>query len=432
MRLIILIIFILPLGLFGQIESDSISNKSSGKIVNEEEKKEQYAGLGKAASAIYNSDKRYSISGFGEANFINYVDGNNPSLGDLELYYTQLYRFSTFFGFKITDKVIFNGEFLIEHLRDGNENVTHVIPEAYVDARFNKHFGLRVGFVPLVIGYINSNDEPVLFHSVNRPEVERVIIPTSWIEVGATAYGQIIPGIDYFLGIFSTPDAAEFIAPTYIRGGAEPRFEVPKSWGINYQLLYSGTEGLQTGFSGFFGNTGQNHQFINDNGDAETVNSFLNLTSAFVRYDFSNVRLIAMGTYSSMSNTDQIYKLTEEHNQAQVIGEQVYGYYGELGIDILHYFNINRSKHGKFWNQNEMKLPIFMRYERLNTHHKVSESLINNDYLYNDLEIIALGFNFKPNEDFVIKFNYQFRENKGVKNVLPESNLLEFGIGFNF
>lgn len=182
MRYILILIFILPLSLLAQ--EDSLVTKESSI------KTEQYAGLGKAASAIYNSDKRYSISGFGEASYVNYSEGNNSNLGDLELYYTSLYRFSTFFGYRITDKVIFNGEIFVEHLRYDNENVTNFIPEAYIDARFNKNFGIRVGYVPLVIGYINSNDEPVLFHSVNRPEVERVIIPTTWVEVGATTYDR--------------------------------------------------------------------------------------------------------------------------------------------------------------------------------------------------------------------------------------------------
>lgn len=243
---------------------------------------------------------------------------------------------------------------------------------------------------------------------------------------------QIVPGLDYFLGIFSTPNAEEFISPTYIRGGAEPRFEIPKSWGINYQLLYSGIEGLQAGVSGFFGDTGQKHKIVNSNGNTETVNSFLKLSSAFVRYDFSNVRLIAMGTYSSLSNTDQVYELTKTHGEPQVIGAETYGYYGELGVDVLHYFDINRSKHGKFWNQKEMELPVFVRYERLNTHHKIDEALKDLNYYTNDLEILAIGLNFKPNEDFVLKFNYQFRENKNLTNLVPESNLIEFGVGFNF
>ncbi|MCK5782698.1 MAG: porin [Flavobacteriales bacterium] len=425
----IAIILVLPFASFAQIDSLSIIKEQNAS----ENNNEQYAGLGKAASAIFNSDKRYSISGFGEANYIYYEDGNDKSLGDLELYYTSLFRFSTFFGFKITDKIIINSEILIEHLRDGDEYETLIIPELYLDARFNKNIGIRVGYIPLTIGYINSNDEPVLFHSVNRPEVERVIIPTSWIGIGATAYGQVLPNLNYFVGIFSTPDASEFISPTFIRGGSEPRFEIPKSLGLNYQLLYSGIEGMQVSISGFFGDTGQGHQIVGTSGNKETVKSFLNLTSAFIRYDFSNVRLIAMGSYSSLSNTEQIYKLTKEHGQAaQVIGEEAYGYYGEIGLDILHYFNINRSKHGKFWNLNEMELPLFVRYERLNTHHSVAQSISNVDYNSSNLEIFTLGLNFKPNEDFVLKFNYQLRENKSDINLKAESNLIEFGFGFNF
>ena len=425
-RIFTLLVFLIPTLLIGQISNDTISKVNTSTNDNQ-----QYAGLGKAASAIFNSDKRYSISGFGEANFINYQMGNNPSLGDLELYYTNLFRFSTFFGFKITDNIIINSEILIEHLRYKDEYITEFVPELYLDVKFNKNIGIRVGYIPLTIGYINSNDEPVLFHSVNRPEVERVIIPTSWVEVGLTSYGQIVPGLDYFLGVFSTPNAEDFVSPTYIRGGADPRFEFPKSWGINYQLLYTKTKGLQTGISGFYGNTGQGHTIPSGNG-VETVKPILSLSSVFARYDFSNVRIIAMATYSTLSNTNQIYKLTNTDNNGQVIGSKVYGYYVEAGVDMLHYFNINRAKHAKFWNLSEMKLPFFVRYERLDTHYRIDDNLQGIDYSDSNLEILALGINFKPNEDLVLKFNYQFRENKNVINSKTESDLIEFGLGFNF
>ena len=415
-----LVFLLFPVYIFGQSDSTTYSNS------------DQYAGLGKAASAIYNSDKRYSISGFGEANFVNYSNGNDISLGDLELYYTQLYRFSTFFGFKITDKLIFNGEFLIEHLRDGSNSETNIIPEAYLDYRHNSHFGVRAGFVPLTIGYINSNDEPILFHSVNRPEVERLIIPTSWIQLGVMTYGNITKGLDYFLGVFSTPDAEEFISPTFIRGGAEPKFETPKSFGINYQLLFSGYKDLQIGVSGFYGDTGQNHKYINSENEQVTVNSILNLAALHLRYDFSNIRIIMVGTYSSLSDTDGIYELNEVDNRGEVIGSSAYGYYAEVGMDILYYFNISKESENRFFDFHEMKLPIFARYERINTHNTIDNSLYHLPYKTSDMEIITMGLNYNPNEDFVVKANYQIRNNKSKIDNGPISNLFEFGIGFNF
>ena len=54
----------------------------------------------------------------------------------------------------------------------------------------------RAGLQPLNIGYINNNEEPLLFSSVNRPEVERLVLPTEWIEAGVTVYGDVFNKIN--------------------------------------------------------------------------------------------------------------------------------------------------------------------------------------------------------------------------------------------
>ena len=54
---------------------------------------------------------------------------------------------------------------------------------------------------PLNIGYINNNEEPLLFLSVNRPETERLIIPSEWIETGITAYGEFFDKLNYFVSV---------------------------------------------------------------------------------------------------------------------------------------------------------------------------------------------------------------------------------------
>ncbi len=69
---------------------------------------EQQPGLAYAASKIYFTDQKYSISGFGEFNVVPIAEGKDASGGDPELYYTGLYRFSTFFGYRIKKNLIFN------------------------------------------------------------------------------------------------------------------------------------------------------------------------------------------------------------------------------------------------------------------------------------------------------------------------------------
>ena len=102
-----------------EVNSTSPPAGRESKVV-EELKYKQHPGLAYAASKIYFSDKRYSISGYGEVNAVKASEDQSAGGGDLELYYTNLYRFSTFLGYKIKPNLIFNFEFLGEFPHDGH------------------------------------------------------------------------------------------------------------------------------------------------------------------------------------------------------------------------------------------------------------------------------------------------------------------------
>lgn len=167
----------------------------------EQLKYKQQPGLALAASKIFFSDKRYSISGFVEFNVVPYQPGVNRDVGDIELYYSGLYRYATFFGYRFSDKLIWNSELQVELVHDRDQEVhTEIVIEAFFDYRFRNYLNARVGFYPLTIGYVNNNDEPIMFYSVNRSEVERFIVPTTWIEFGTMFYGSITDDLSYAFG----------------------------------------------------------------------------------------------------------------------------------------------------------------------------------------------------------------------------------------
>jgi hypothetical protein len=100
--------FILFIGLLGlamvlcaQEPDTTVLDKSA----IEKLKYKQQPGLALAASKIFFSDRRYSISGFGEFNVVPLQTNVNRNVGDLELYYSGLYRYATFFGYRITNKL---------------------------------------------------------------------------------------------------------------------------------------------------------------------------------------------------------------------------------------------------------------------------------------------------------------------------------------
>ncbi|TVQ88950.1 MAG: hypothetical protein EA397_16075 [Deltaproteobacteria bacterium] len=148
----------------------------------------QWPGLPPAASKIYFSERRYAISGFGEISYNHFLGEKNRASGDLEIYNTNLYRFVVYDAYRATPWMVLYAEVF----HDGfNEVDYEFFPEFFVDFVISKPFDVRVGWAQVPIGYVNNDDEPIMFYSVNRPEVERMIIPSPWIELGAQFYGKI-------------------------------------------------------------------------------------------------------------------------------------------------------------------------------------------------------------------------------------------------
>lgn len=375
--------------------------------VVEELKYKQHPGLAYAASKIYFSDRRYSISGYGEVNAVTSSGEQNVEGDDIELYYTNLYRFSTFVGYKFSPKWIFNFEFLGELLQDGTREFGRdIVIEAMLDYLMHRHLNFRFGFYPLPMGYVNNNDEPVMFRSVNRPEVERLIIPSSWISLGAMAFGEVPRARNWFwsLGAVGGLDAAEFRAGSWVRQGRQIHHGVPRESALHGQIVWQGLEHWQAGFSMYRGQSGAALA-----GEAARLKAPTSLGAAHVRYAAGPLAVVGVATAGGLGNTEGIHALT-----GQALGARTNGAYVEPS------YALGRGK----W-------PVFVRLERLNTHARVARALEGVRSGENDLRIVTLGANYLPRRNLVFKGNYQVRTNRSPFGA-AEANLLEFGFGFIF
>jgi len=105
--------------------------------------------------------------------------------------------------YQITDNIIFNAEIEFEHggiADDADDKLTGAVEleQAYVDFLFNEHFNWRSPGVDVVpFGFINLFHEPTQFYSVNRPELDNGLIPTTWFEGSTSIYGKIINNLNY-------------------------------------------------------------------------------------------------------------------------------------------------------------------------------------------------------------------------------------------
>jgi hypothetical protein len=104
---------------------------------------------------------------------------------------------------QVTDSIIFNAELEFERggiAEDEDDKLTGSVDveQAYVDFKFNDHFNWRAPGVDVVpFGFINLFHEPTQFYSVQRPELDNGLIPTTWFEGSTSVYGKTVDNLNY-------------------------------------------------------------------------------------------------------------------------------------------------------------------------------------------------------------------------------------------
>lgn len=410
--------------------------RADGSLI-EELTYEQQPGLPPAASKIFFSERPYAISGYGELAYVGYLGEKSRATDDIELYYTNLYRFVLYGAYRPVSWLVLYAEIFAELYHDGTREVDYeFFPEAFVDFLIARGFNLRVGWAQVPIGYVNTNDEPIQFHSVNRTDVERLIVPSQWIDLGVQLYGSF-GRFEWIVGLFQGLDGDEFLESSWIRRGREMRFHF-RAPAVAGQIAYRPVDELELNLSGVYSEAGKNQRILVD-GEISRVRAPTTLFAAYARFETAGFNVIAFGTAGFMGETDRIYALTSLGDRGpQALGARTYGYYVEAGWDLFSVLRPRSSsapRHSFFFRSDELKLPLFLRYERLDTHARLDDRLAERlpadvRVQRSDLDIVTIGANFNPRRSIVLKANYQFRRNR--EPGFPEANRLEAGLGFIF
>src|SRR5439155_524812 len=151
-------------------------------------------------------------------NFDSHADDGSPS-GRFDT--ADLERAVFYFGYKWTDHVLFNSEIEFEHAVAASDAPGEVAVEfAYVDYRVSRGFGVRGGLLLVPMGFLNELHEPPIFHGARRPEVEQVILPSTWRENGLGVYGDAGP-LTYRAYLVTSLDAEGFSPDLGVREGRQ-------------------------------------------------------------------------------------------------------------------------------------------------------------------------------------------------------------------
>ena len=189
------------------------------------------------------------IGGYGEMH-LNLNQGKDNEI--------DYHRFVLFFGKEFTDKVRFFSELELEHSLAGEGKPGEVeLEQAYVEVDVTENTQVKTGLFLLPVGILNETHEPETFYGVERNNVEKRIIPTTWWEGGVMVSGQIADGLSYDVAMHSGLNAAESDASGLLTGVESVRSSRQKvaeatanKAAYTARLKYTAVPGLELAVSG--------------------------------------------------------------------------------------------------------------------------------------------------------------------------------------
>ncbi len=386
------------------ILSQEVEKLRTNLVIPEEAQYKSAYGMGPAASKVYGAGKGLSIGGYGEGNYSAKV-GDKGSSNDS----ANMERMVLYAGYKFTDKILFNSELEFEHgtTGEGSESKGEVSVEfASLDFFMDTKANARAGLVLMPMGLVNRTHEPLFYFGNHRPEVEQRIIPSTWREMGAGLFGSITPSLSYTAYVVNGLDASAFTSDGIREGRGGGSNAKADNFGYVARLDYDPAElpGVTVGGSAYVGNSGQNQVFA-----GQKANAFTQLYETHVQWKYRSLEFRTLGSWGFIDDAAILSAAN-----GTTIGSQNYGWYSEIGYDVLPLL----------WENTPQYLAPFFRYERLNTMSKVPNGYTVD--LSKDWEIFQVGLQYKPIPNVVIKADY--------RNYLAKQGLLpdDFNLGFGF
>ena len=350
-----------------------------------------------------NINSGVTVGGYGEIVY-NQPEGDNGTL--------DVHRLVLLFGYKFNDKVQFVTEVELEHVEEV------YVEQAFLQYSLNDYVNLRGGLMLVPKGIVNEYHEPTTFNGVDRPSVDKSIVPSTWREVGVGVSGRFNEiSLGYQAYVFNgfksvnsdgngNITAGLLGGSNGLRGGRQKGIEstINKPT-FSTKLDYYGVPGLRLGLSGYFGRT----QAGDDVDMIDGADVGISMIGVDARYAFQ--RFTARGQFITANISD-----TEAYNNLNGtnLGSKLEGWYVEGAYNLLP-------------QDKAQQLFAFARYEDYNTQAGVEGSLVKNSaYDRNDL---TFGLSYKIAPGAIVKADYQIKDNASSIDV---PNQLNFGLGVWF
>ncbi len=191
--------------------------------------------------------ERTRIGSYGEMHYNN-LDNQNGDGGDKDE--LDFHRFVLYLSHEFSDTTRMFSEVELEHsfLEGGDDSGELELEQAYIEHDLSASTRMKAGLFLIPVGILNQTHEPDTFYGVERNNVEKNIIPTTWWEGGLALSGELAPGWRYETAFTSglSLDADE--GQWKIRDGRQKVSRADASDpAYTANLKYTGIAGLELG-----------------------------------------------------------------------------------------------------------------------------------------------------------------------------------------
>ena len=342
------------------------------------------------ASRMMQDEDRLTVGGYAQIDYNQPLSNGAYSNGNLDVH-----RMVLMFGYKFNQKVQFISEVEFEHVKEV------FVEQAFLQYEITPWLKFRGGLMLIPMGIINEYHEPSTFNGVERPNLDKYIVPTTWREIGA-GFAGVFPTAALSYQLYVVNGFKGYDGDPYLSGsngfrkgrqkGAESFMSSPN---LTFKVNYFGISGLQLGLSAYTGNTQSTLYNGIEKSDTESIaladSSVVGLTMLGMdaRYNLGGLHLRGQLNYGWVSNSASYNEFTGSD-----LGSSLGGWYGEVSYDLFH--GVERFESG---------LIPFVRYEQYNTHASVeAPTTLNPSFNRTDLTI---GLGWRMVRGAMLKADYQ-------------------------
>jgi hypothetical protein len=360
-----------------------------------------------------------SIGGYGELHY-NLVF---PEAAGADSEATiDLHRLVFFFAHNFSEEIRFYSEVEIEHafIAGGEDSGEVGVEQAFVDWRLlGDDLGLRAGVILVPMGIINQWHEPPIFNGVERPSVDRVIIPTTWREAGIGVFGEPAEGLRYEAYLMSGLDPSGFSAGSGLRGGRQQVLEASTDGpAVAARIEYEPILGLVGGISGYFNESGPNADLgtncmpdpMTGEPVCEDFDGSVRVVgiSADARLRLAGLEARAVAAYFSIGDTEPL------QSGGIDVASGLFGWYLEAGYDVL---TLVQSSH---------QLVPFVRFEQYDTTFSHSDPTVEGTGAVTD---VVFGATYRPIPQLAFKTDLILRNPEPAD---AGDTIFDLGVGWMF